>query len=499
MNDDQEPPNTSGADDAESPEVDTRAGWRALIALVCGFFMILLDATIVSVAMPAIMDGLDADTGAVVWVTSAYLLAFAVPLLITGRLGDRFGPKRIYLTGLTLFTIASVICGFAPTIGVLICARALQGLGASMISPQSMAVITRLFPPRKRGAAMGVWGAVGGIATFSGPLVGGLLVDTVGWEWIFRINLPIGIAAFIAAVRLVPTLPQASHHFDLIGVGLSAVGRFCLVFGLEEGHRYGWGQIVGPISVPLLLVVGAVVMTVFVWWQTRTSEPLVPLALFGDRDFSAANIGIMMMGGIVNTINIPLMFYLQTGRGISPFMSALVLMPSAVVGGVLAPFVGRYVDRTHPRHVAIAGFVVLSTGLAWTAAMMRPGFSPWWLFASSTLLGMANSLIWSPLSVSATRNLPQHRAGAGSGVYNMTRQFGAVLVMAITATLMAARLDARVGGDPTQSPGPATAEELAGYALAMGDTVWFPAVLGLIGVGAAVTLQRATTSENRLR
>lgn len=458
---------------------DASTGWRALIALVGGFFMILLDATIVQVAMPAIMDGLAASTASVVWVTSSYLLAFAVPLLITGRLGDRFGPKRIYLVGLVLFTISSALCGLAPSIGVLIAARVLQGLGAALVSPQSMAVITRCFPPQRRGAPMGVWGAVGGVAAMSGPLVGGALVEGVGWRWIFWINLPIGVVAVLAAMRLVPELPKAAHRFDVLGVALSAIGMFCLVFGLEEGHRYAWGRIAGPISVPLLIGVGLVVMGVFVWWQTRTPEPLVPLSLFRDRDFSAANIAIMAMGGVVNSINIPLMFHLQTGRGLSPLLSAVVLLPSALGGAVLAPFVGRLVDRTHPKRIAITGFTVLLAATAGTALLMRPDISVWWLLAPMTLLGIANACVWSPLSVSATRRLPRERAGAGAGVYNTTRQIGAVLVTAVTATLIASRLDARA------------AQGTAGYVGTMSDTMWFYAAVAGVGVLAASALRPA--------
>src|SRR6195952_1804563 len=198
--------------------------WPALWTLVIGFFMILVDSTIVSVATPAIMKGLDADINAVIWVTSAYLLAYAVPLLITGRLGDRFGPKYIYMTGLVIFTLASLWCGFAGDINTLIIARVVQGLGAALMTPQTMAVITRIFPATSRGKAMALWGAVAGVATLVGPILGGVLVDGLGWEWIFFINLPVGVLAVVLAVRLVPALPTHVRRFDLLGVALSAVG-----------------------------------------------------------------------------------------------------------------------------------------------------------------------------------------------------------------------------------------------------------------------------------
>ena len=218
--------------------------------------MILIDTTIVSVANPRIMEGLNTDINAVIWVTSAYLLAYAVPLLITGRLGDRFGPKRLYLAGLVVFTLASLWCGLSGNIQMLIAARVLQGLGAAMMTPQTMAVITRIFPPDRRGAAMGLWGATAGMATLVGPILGGVLVDGLGWEWIFFINVPIGIVGFILAWRFVPSLTTHPHRFDIPGVVLSAVGLFLLVFGIQEGETYNWGTITGPVTVWGLIISG---------------------------------------------------------------------------------------------------------------------------------------------------------------------------------------------------------------------------------------------------
>ena len=220
--------------------------WPALFALCLGFFMILVDTTIVTVATPAIIADLDADVNDVVWVTSAYLLAYAVPVLITGRLGDRFGPKKIYLVGLTIFTLASLWCGLTSTVEMLIVARVVQGFGAALMTPQTMAVITRIFPATERGRAMALWGATAGVATLVGPILGGVLVDGLGWEWIFFINIPVGIVGLFLALRLVPNLPTHAHKFDWLGVALSGLGMFVLVFGIQEGHQYDWGTITGP-------------------------------------------------------------------------------------------------------------------------------------------------------------------------------------------------------------------------------------------------------------
>ncbi|MGZ6780286.1 MAG: MFS transporter, partial [Mycobacterium sp.] len=209
--------------------------WRALWAMMVGFFMILVDATIVSVANPSIMDKLGAGYDAVIWVTSAYLLGFAVPLLLAGRLGDRYGPKNLYLVGLLVFTGASLWCGLSGSIGMLIAARVVQGIGAALLTPQTLSTITRIFPADRRGVAMSVWGATAGVATLVGPLAGGLLVDGLGWQWIFFVNVPIGVIGLGLAYLWVPDLPREKHGFDLIGVLLSGIGMFMIVFALQEG------------------------------------------------------------------------------------------------------------------------------------------------------------------------------------------------------------------------------------------------------------------------
>lgn len=258
-----------------------RNPWLALTALVVGFFMILLDMTIVAVANPAIMQDLHTDINKVIWVTSAYLLTYAVPLLVTGRLGDRFGPKNIYLAGLAVFTLASLWCAVSANVEMLIAARAVQGLGAALMTPQTMAVITRTFPPDKRGAAMGLWGGVAGLATLVGPILGGVLVDWQGWNWIFYINVPIGVVAFALAVWLVPNLETHQHKFDFVGVVLSGIGMFLLVFGIQEGNTRDWDAWIWA-----MIIAGLVVLGLFVVNQARNKdEPLVPLSLFRDRNF----------------------------------------------------------------------------------------------------------------------------------------------------------------------------------------------------------------------
>ena len=445
-------------------DFDKKAAWRALWALVIGFFMILLDTTIVSTAMPTIMASLDADISGILWVNSAYLLTFAVPLLVTGRLGDRFGPRNIYLIGMAIFSLASLWCGLSDSLGSLIAARAVQGLGASMISPQAMTMITRLFPYQHRGAAMGLWGAVAGIASLIGPIAGGLLVDSVGWEWIFFINLPIAVLSLVMVFKFVPRLEPQAHSFDWIGVALSAVAMFCLVFGIQEGDSTGWEPFIGPVSSWHLIIAGVLLLAVFVWWQGKTkSEPLVPLRLFLVRNFSLSNVAIAFMGLTIATISLPMVFFLQNVRGLTPTESALMISPMAVVGIFIAPRLGKMVNKLSPRILAVPGFLLFGGATVVYAYMMHADIALWTLLIPSAVQGVGSAMIWPSLSLAATRDLTPRDAGAGSGIYNTTRQIGSVLGSALIAVMMDSRVQAQI--EKASSKDPATLMEATSVGL----------------------------------
>ncbi|MFV8173915.1 DHA2 family efflux MFS transporter permease subunit [Mycolicibacterium peregrinum] len=462
--------------------------WNALWAMMVGFFMILVDATIVAVANPTIMEELGADYDGVIWVTSAYLLAYAVPLLVAGRLGDVYGPKNLYLAGLAVFTAASLWCGLAGSIGMLIAARVVQGIGAALLTPQTLSTITRIFPPERRGVAMSVWGATAGVATLVGPLAGGVLVGGLGWQWIFFVNVPIGVVGFALAVWLVPVLPTQDHRFDVLGVVLSGVGMFLIVFALQEGQSRDWAPWVWATG-----AVGIAVMVAFVCWQAvNTAEPLIPLRIFKDRDFSLANVGVATIGFAVTAMILPLMFYAQTVCGLSPIRSALLTAPTAIASGVLAPVVGRIVDRAHPTPVIGFGFSAMAIGLTWLAMEMTPTTPIWRLLLPQLVMGVGMAFIWSPLAATATRNLPPDLAGAGSGVYNATRQVGSVLGSAGIAAYMTSRIGAEMPGAAGAAPrGEGGAAELpeflhAPFAAAMSQSMLLPAFIALFGVVAAL-------------
>ncbi|MFJ6651632.1 DHA2 family efflux MFS transporter permease subunit [Microbacterium sp. NPDC091313] len=466
--------------------------WPGLIALVVGFFMILVDTTIVSVANPAIKAALDPNTANldnVAWVTSAYLLTYSVPLLITGRLGDRFGPKNVYLVGLAIFTVASLACGLASSLEVLIIARAVQGLGAALMTPQTMAVITRTFPAQRRGAAMGLWGATAGVAVLVGPLAGGLLVDGFGWEWIFFINIPVGVIGFIAALILVPQLPKTAHRFDLVGVVLSAAGLFLIVFGLQEGEHFDWAPWIWG-----MVVSGLVVLAVFVWTQARTrTEPLLPLELFRERNFSVANLAIAAVGFTVTSMSLPQMFYLQLARGLTPTQSALLLIPLAVFSGVLAPFAGRLLDRIDPRVLLVPALVLVGGSLGLYTVLILEDAPIWAFLIPSALMGVGNAGMWGPLATTATRTLPPRQAGAGAGIYNTTRTVGSVIGSASIAAFMQARLEANLPGSADASgfgSGALPPQVVDGFSTAMGQSLLLPLGVLVVGLVAVLFMRR---------
>ncbi|HUL99613.1 MAG TPA: MFS transporter [Mycobacterium sp.] len=465
--------------------------WRALWAMMVGFFMILVDSTIVAVANPRIMEKLNTDYDAVIWVTSAYLLAYAVPLLVAGRLGDRFGPKNLYLIGLTIFTATSLWCGLAGSIDMLIAARVVQGLGAALLTPQTLSTITRIFPPERRGVAMSVWGATAGVATLVGPLAGGALVDSLGWQWIFFVNVPVGVLGIALAVWLIPVLPTHQHRFDGLGVLLSGVAMFLIVFGLQEGQSQNWAPWIWGV-----IAGGVAAMGAFVYWQSvNTHEPLIPLRVFRDRDFSLSNVGIAVMGFVAVGMVLPLMFYLQVVCGLSPTRSALVTAPMAVATGLLAPVVGRIVDRSLPRPIVGFGFAVLSIALTWLSIEMTPTTPIWRLLLPFAAMGVGMAFVWAPLAATATRNLPPELAGAGSGVYNATRQVGSVLGSASMAAFMTWRINDELPQMPQGAPrgGEGAVTQLPAFlhqpfSDAMSISTLLTAFVALFGVVAALFL-----------
>ena len=393
--------------------------------------MILLDQTIVAVATPDLQTELGASLNQVVWVTSIYLLFFAVPLLVTGRLGDRYGQRNIYLIGMVIFTISSLACGLSPTVEILIIARAIQGIGASLITPQTMSVINRIFPRHRRGAAMGMWGVVAGLASLAGPILGGIIVSAIGWEWIFFINVPFGIVSIIMVWLMVPDLPRLARRLDFLSVIVSIITMSSIVFTIQQGPDLGW-----PIWIWPILVVGLALAVVFVRLQAtatkRNTEALVPLDLFTIKNFTLGT----TMGFAIGGIFIPAMLFLQNGHHLSAQQAGLYMVPIALFSGSLSPFVGRMSDRINPRVLSMIGFSFMLASIFGFVLVMRDGVPLWCILIPVALLGIGNGFVWSPNSSTSLRDVPLHHMGAASGVYNATRQVGSVVGAAVVGAAM---------------------------------------------------------------
>jgi EmrB/QacA subfamily drug resistance transporter len=435
--------------------------WVVLISLCLGFFMILLDTTIVNIAVPGLMDGLHASLDEVLWVVNAYTLVYAVLLVTGGRLGDSLGRKQLFLGGMVLFTLASIACGVAQNPAELIAARALQGVGGALLTPQTLSTVMVTFPPERRGAAFGIWGAVAGVAAVTGPVLGGFLVTNFGWRWIFFVNVPICAVSIVLALLVIPGGQVVQRHrIDLPGVILATLGLVGITFGLIEGQHYAWGQVWGPVSIPLILGAGAALLVVFAAWQyvSRAGEPLVPFAVLRNRNFALMNLtGAALQFGVLGLF-LPVVIFLQAVVGLSAFDAGLTLAPLAAVSMVVAPFAGRLADRVGGKYVLFAGLTIFGAGMLVLDGLARFDAGRWTLLPGILIAGFGMGATYAPLQTVAMRTIQPRFAGAASGLINTTRQLGGVLGSAAVGALLQNRLaitlhDAAVQGSATLPSG----------------------------------------------
>lgn len=417
--------------------------WVILLVLTGGIFMLLLDTTIVNVAQQKIREGLGASLSEIQWVLDAYILTFAVLLITFGRLGDVFGRKKFFIIGMAIFTVASALSGASEMIAdvtalsgaqALILTRVLQGLGGAFMMPQTLSMITVAFPAERRGAAMGIWGGVTALGAVVGPIIGGLIVTDYAWEWIFLINVPIGIATIIAAVLLLPesTDPQATRKIDYPGIVLSAGAIFALVFAMIEGQSYGWTD-------PLILgcLIASVVLGVaFVWWEARASDPMLKLELFKIRNFWAANLITLIMAFGMFGIFFPLTIFLQGILGYSPIRAGLTMTPMAVTIMLVAPFAGRLSDTIGARWLLVTGLSTATVGVAFLSTQMTLDATWQSILPALVITGAGMGMTFPPMTNAAMREVPPRISGSASGVINTVRNIGQVLGIAILGTLL---------------------------------------------------------------
>jgi EmrB/QacA subfamily drug resistance transporter len=416
--------------------------WVVLVVLVTGFFMIMLDTTIVNVAIPAMSAGLKISLDGILWVLNAYILVYAVLLITAGRLGDLYGQRNLFAAGLAVFTIASALCGLSQDENQLIAARVLQGVGGALLVPQTLAMLTGLFPAERRGAAFGIWAGVAGLATLAGPTIGGAIVTYVDWRWIFFVNVPIGIAALVATFIIVPDLrPGRRHGWDIVGIFLATAGLFGLVFGLIEGERFSWGEIGSYlVTIPEVIGLGVVLLILFVVWERFQAEPLVPLSLFEERNFAVANwIGASIAFGMMSLF-LPIVIYLQSVLGFSALTAGLTLAPMSLTSMLVAPFAGRMADRVGGKYILMTGVFVFAIGFGTLTIVAGPD-STWLTFLVPAIVaGAGMGMTFAPLTTVAMRNIEPRMAGSASAVLNTTRQVGQAVGSAIVGALLQNRL-----------------------------------------------------------
>jgi len=427
------------------------------VVLCTGFFMILLDTTIVNIAVPSIIDALQAPLDQILWVLNAYVLVYAVLLITAGRLGDIYGQRNMFAAGMVIFVLASAACGQARDINQLIAARVAQGLGGALLAPQTLAIITSIFPPKGRGVAFGVWGAIAGIAAITGPTLGGLIVTNWSWRWIFYVNLPIGAVALALTFLIVPDVrPGRGHRLDIPGVAMATAGLFGIVFGLVEGQRFNWGVITGWLTIPEVIGFGVLLLFAFIIWERYQDEPLIPLSLFSDRNYAVMNwVGSNVSFTILGTL-IPITIFFQSVLGMSALAAGLALAPASVVSMFLAPLAGRMADRVGGKYILMLGLVFFAAGTGLAALVASPT-STWSTFVLPfILLGIGQGCVWAPMAAVAMQNISPQIAGAASGVLNTTRQIGMVIGSAVTGAVLQNRLESALYeqalADSTQLP-----------------------------------------------
>jgi EmrB/QacA subfamily drug resistance transporter len=417
--------------------------WAVLVCLCLGFFMVLLDITIVNIAIPSMIDGLKASLDQVIWVLNAYTLTYAVLLITAGRLGDRFGQRNLFTLGLAVFTLASIACGLAQDPNQLIAGRVVQAVGGALLTPQTLAILTTIFPAERRGAAFGIWGGIAGLATIAGPTVGGLLVTYLDWRAIFYVNVPIGIVALIGSLLIIPDIrPGRAAGVEPVGVLLASAGLFAITFGLIEGQRFDWGTVTGFISIPLIIAAGVILLVLFFLWDYRRASPMVPLSLFRDRNFSLMNwVGAVLTFGMIGLF-LPITIYLQSALGFSAIKAGLTLLPMSLVSMLLAPFAGRMADRIGGKYILVFGLGMFALGMGiidWRASID----STWLTFLPGAIVaGVGLGCTFAPLATVAMRNINPRVAGAASGLLNTTRQLGGAIGSAVVGAVLQNRLAA---------------------------------------------------------
>jgi EmrB/QacA subfamily drug resistance transporter len=416
------------------PRATSRSLVWTMVLTAVAFFMVALDTLVVVTALPQIHRDLGGSVSLLNWAVNAYNLVFAAGMITAAALGDRLGRRRVYVAGLLLFTLASAACALAPNADGLIVARVVQGLGAAVVTPLSLTILTETFPAERRGAAMGIWGGIAGLAVAGGPLVGGAVVEGLDWHWIFWINAPIGLVATALSMVKLPESFGTPSRLDLRAAVLVSAGSVGVVWGLVHAGDAGWGS----GATIAALAAGVVLLATFVAWEHRAPEPMLPLGLFRIRSFAAANATAFLMNGAIFSATFLASQYFQFAHAYSPWGAGLRFLPLTATPLVIAPIAGALTDRIGPRPLLVAGLLVAGVGFGWTALIATSTVGYASLILPLAVSGMGISMGLPAAPAAALTAVAPEDIGRSSGVNNTLQRFGGSFGIAVVTAVFAA-------------------------------------------------------------
>ncbi len=407
-----------------------RNGWTLAIVSVA-LFMVVLDNLVVSVALPTIHRDLGASIQALEWTVNAYVLTYAVLLLTGAALGDRFGRKRMFVIGMSIFTLASAMAALAPSTGLLVAARAVQGAGAAAVTPLTLTLLAEAFPAEKRGIAIGIWSGISGIAVALGPLVGGAVVQGISWHWIFWINVPIGLVMIPLAARMLSESHGPYGTLDVRGLALACSGLFGVVFGLVRAQSLGWGA----TTVLICLFAGAALLVGFVVCELRTREPMLPMSFFARRSFAVTNVAsLSMYFGMFGSIFF-LSQFMQNVLHNTPLQAGLKLLVWTGATMLVAPLAGVFSERLGSRPFMVGGLALQAGALAWLASMLSSDMHYSAMIIPFIMAGAGMALVFAPSANAVLASVTAQQAGQASGANNAIREVGGVLGVSVLASV----------------------------------------------------------------
>jgi EmrB/QacA subfamily drug resistance transporter len=412
---------------------EARRKWWTLAAVSFGLFMIMLDNTVVNVALPSIQRDLDTGLSELQWIVTGYALSFAALMLIGGKLADAYGRRLIFVVGIVVFTAASLWCGLADSGDALIAARVVQGIGAALMNPATLSIIAATFPPRERGMAIGIWAGVSALALAIGPLVGGLLTEHLSWHWIFFVNVPVGVLAVAASFLLISESKDDTHEsLDLPGLATSALGLFALTYGLIEANAYGWtsARIVGSF------VVAVVSLAAFLTIERRRRAPMLDLTLFRSGTYAGANLAMLLVALAMFGVFFFVSLYMQNVLGYSAVQAGAAFLPMTILIILVAPVAGKLSDRHGSRWLMSVGMVLLSAQLVYFSQLGTDA-TFWNLLPALLVGGLGMAMTMTPTAAAAVRAVPVEKSGVGSAVLNAMRQVGGSVGIALMGAIVA--------------------------------------------------------------